>query len=369
MKIDSISNQQSDNRLIALNQWLDTIFPKTKFPNGYQLNALSGDASFRRYLRLLVDDKNHMVMDAPPEKEKVTEFIQIAEFLEKQQVRVPKIVAKDEANGFIVLEDFGDALLSQQIDQHTQQKNISGVALLYQQAMHQIIGFLNISKEDLLLPHYDATLLEREMALFDEWFLPSIGIDLTDDRLASKKTLWENTKKQVIDAVLAQPQGFVHRDFHSRNLMIIETGMPFGVIDFQDAVIGAYTYDLVSILRDVYVNWSIEQVTDWTTQFYEMLQTAGLNPENGSQSDFIRDFNMMGVQRHLKILGIFIRLYQRDGKTSYLPNLPQTMHYLLDECASLPELSDFNDWLTTDILPAFIEQSPEERQYLSSYIA
>lgn len=344
--------QAAISRYETLTNWLNTLYAE----QDYQLTPLSGDASFRRYLRLVVGDENYMVMDAPPEKEKVTEFIQVAEFLSKQQVRVPKIMAKDEANGFIVLEDFGDDLLANWL-------NEGSVDALYEQAMRQIVQFQCIPEQDLLLPHYDAELLTREMALFTEWFLPYVNISLS----AEKQALWESTTKQVVDAVLAQPQGFVHRDFHSRNLMVVETGADFGVIDFQDAVIGAHTYDLVSILRDVYVSWPPEKVAAWAVHFHELQQQAGLATSQSS-ADFAKDFDMMGVQRHLKILGIFVRLYERDGKAGYLPNLPQTMQYLLEECANLPALAEFNQWLCSEVLPAFIAQNPAEHEHLSGYV-
>lgn len=342
----------ADTRLAQLTVWLDTVFSE----QDYSITPLGGDASFRRYLRLTVQGHPYMVMDAPPEKERVDEFIDVAEFLASQSVRVPKIVAKDTSQGFLVLEDFGDELLSMHLEAHT-------VAELYGMAMKQIVQMQLIPPELISLPEYSEALLNREMELFAEWFLPNLGVELTEE----KQQLWETTKATVKAAVLAQPQGFVHRDYHSRNLMVLDSETEFGVIDFQDAVVGAHTYDLVSIIRDAYVAWPEEQVTGWIHDFLSMQQAAGLNTDM-TPEQMEHDVNIMGVQRQLKVLGIFVRLSERDGKTGYLGNLPQVFDYLLYECAILPELADFNDWLKGEILPAFIAQNETERGYLSKYL-
>lgn len=343
---------QADPRLEQLTVWLDTVFPE----QDYAITPLGGDASFRRYLRLTVEGHPYMVMDAPPEKESVKEFIDVAEFLASQSVRVPKIVAKDQPQGFLVLEDFGDELLSMHLEAHT-------VEELYSMAMKQIVNMQLIPKALIQLPEYSETILHREMELFSDWFLPNLGVELTSE----KKVLWEKTKRTVMDAVLAQPQGFVHRDYHSRNLMVLDSETEFGVIDFQDAVIGAHTYDLVSIIRDAYVAWPEEQVTGWIHDFLALQQAAGINTDM-TPDQMEHDVNIMGVQRQLKVLGIFVRLSERDGKTGYLANLPQVFDFLLYECAILPELADFNDWLKAEILPAFIAQNEAERGYLSKYL-
>lgn len=340
-----------DTRLHTLTQWLDTVFAE----QSYALTPLGGDASFRRYLRLDVEGHPYMVMDAPPEKESVDEFISVAEFLAGKSVRVPKIVAKDQAQGFLVLEDFGDELLSTRLNEET----VNG---LYTQAMRQIVQMQSIQPE-YPVPLYDDALLEREMNLFSEWFLPNLGIELTEE----KQQLWETTKANVKAAVLSQPQGFVHRDYHSRNLMVLDGEADFGVIDFQDAVVGAHSYDLVSIIRDAYVAWPEEQVSGWISDFLAMQQSAGINTDMTAEQ-MAHDVNIMGVQRQLKVLGIFVRLSERDGKTGYLANLPQVFDYLLYECAILPELSEFNAWLKAEILPAFIAQNEAERGYLSKYL-
>lgn len=335
--------QTQQDRLVNLTLWLNDVFENKE----YELKPLSGDASFRRYLRLFVEDKQLMVMDAPPEKEKVNEFIQIAQFLAEHDVRVPNIIAQDTEQGFIVLEDFGDTLLASQLNDDT----VDG---FYQQAMKQIIYFLQIPKNQLDFPAYDSDLLVTEMNLFTEWFLPWLNIDVTDE-IAQ---LWQTTKNTVLSNITEQPQGFVHRDFHSRNLMILDDENDFGVIDFQDAVVGAYSYDLVSILRDVYVSWTPNQVKAWLGYHVELIN-ANEKLGNVTIEAFEKDFNMMGVQRHLKILGIFIRLSQRDGKDGYLASLPQTMLYLLQECAVVPEIQAFNQWLCAEVLPAFIKKTAD----------
>lgn len=340
-----------------LNAWLEDTLTHTN----YRLEALSGDASFRRYLRLHVDDASYMIMDAPPDKEKVDEFVDVAEFLAAQAVRVPKIVAQDKSRGFLLLEDFGDELLSHHLMENT-------AHALYTQAMQQIIDMQRIPAALLKVPTYCEELLTREMLLFSEWFLPFVGVELKAGSDGAR--IWQDACEWIVRQVLSQPQVFVHRDYHSRNLMVLGGQAEFGVIDFQDAVVGAHSYDLVSIIRDAYVAWDSGTVRQWIAEFWQMQRAAGLVTCD-TEVAFQRDVDIMGVQRQLKVLGIFVRLAKRDGKMGYLDNLTQVMAYMLEECAELSkqgELSEFNDWLTSEVLPKFIAQQPDEREHLTVYL-
>lgn len=359
-----MTTAQRDN---ALHTWLEQVFPKQTITH----QRLAGDASFRAYHRLQVasNDKNgttqnYIVMDAPPEKESVKEFIAVAKLLKTNAVNAPEIVAMDETQGFLVLEDFGATDFADKIG-----KNVPNSDDLYQQAMQTIltIGKIDsaLAQNQANLPAYDTALLSREMGLFSEWFLPFIGVTL--DETAEK--LWQNTQNAIIAQVTAQPQGVVHRDFHSRNLMILEDGsnqeQPLGVIDFQDAVIGAYTYDLASLLRDAYIDFDENWVSEQLAKFYQL---ANIEQNYGkSLAEFTADFNVMSMQRHLKVLGIFIRLSQRDGKNRYLANMPKVMADLMHSAKWLSENTStlhqqhtnfkaFYDWLNQTVLPKFQEK-------------
>lgn len=337
----------------ALHTWLQQVFPNQSIAH----QRLAGDASFRAYHRLQVTDTNdktqhYIVMDAPPDKESVTEFIAVAKLLKNHEVNTPDIVAIDENQGFLVLEDFGATDFADKIG-----KNIPDSDDLYQQAMQTLltIGKIDsaLAQNQAKLPSYDTALLGREMGLFSEWFLPYIGVTLDDNA----ETLWQNTQNAIIAQVTAQPQGLVHRDFHSRNLMILGHNQPLGVLDFQDAVIGAYTYDLASLLRDAYIDFDEHWVSQQLAKFYQL---ANIEQNYGkSLAEFTADFNVMSMQRHLKVLGIFIRLSQRDGKDRYLANMPKVMADLMHSAKWLNDNTDnaefkaFYEWLNQMVLPKF----------------
>ena len=332
------TNRQRDDQLHA---WLTQLYPDQAFRH----ERIPGDASFRGYHRLTVGDKQFIVMDAPPDKESVKEFIAVDKLM-VAVVHVPTIFAVDETQGFVVLEDLGDIDFADVIG-----KNDSDTARYYQQAMQTILAIqqLDTKAAQAVIANYDEALLRREMGLFTEWFLPYIGVEMNEDI----QQLWEDVQAEIIKQVTAQPQVVVHRDFHSRNLMILENSDELGVIDFQDAVIGAYTYDLASLLRDAYINFDEDWVTAHLAKYHQLAKIEK------SLEDFTIDFNVMSLQRHLKVLGIFVRLFQRDGKGRYLANLPKVFNDLqhclapLTQAGGRNNFDKFDDWITAEVKPAF----------------
>ncbi|MEC8887395.1 MAG: phosphotransferase [Pseudomonadota bacterium] len=319
-----------------IDNWLNQVMPQQDF----KINYLAGDASFRRYARITLSSQRYMLMDAPPEKEDCAPFVQIASYLSSHGARVPQIVAQDLTQGFLLLEDFGDQLLSTELNQST-------VDQYYLQAFAQIIQLQSIAVDAQIFPYYSAEKLTDEMRLFDHWMLPALDITLSE----AQQSMLNNSYAWILDNLKNQPQVIVHRDYHSRNLMVLEGESVLGVIDFQDAVVGPDTYDLISIVRDAYVQWLPEQVEKWIDQFY------GLLPESAkirrSLEQFRLDAEVMSIQRHLKILGIFVRLFVRDGKSGYLKDLPRVMWYLRQELKNCPELAELQSFVENDVIPKF----------------
>lgn len=318
--------------------WLTSVLENDQF----KIAFLAGDASFRRYARIELQNKTYMLMDAPPEKEDCVPFVTIDEFFASHDVRVPQIVAKDLAQGFLLLEDFGDVLLSTLLTNETVDK-------YYEQSFKQLIQLQSIDGTN-QFPAYSYEKLMSEMHLLTDWMLPSLSIQPTAEQ---KKTI-DNAFDFLAHAALAQPQVIVHRDFHSRNLMKITDEQELGVIDFQDAVIGADTYDLISITRDAYVQWNADRVYQWFKVFYDLLPAS--TKRNRSFDQFKRDADLMAIQRHIKILGIFVRLFERDGKSGYLKDLPRVMWYLLEESRGYAELEEFMAFINNIVMPKFIEK-------------
>ncbi len=323
-------------------QLIQTWLQATLQSDQFEINFLAGDASFRRYARIKLQNKTYMLMDAPPEKEDCAPFVNIDEFFDKNGVRVPHIVAKDLTLGLLLLEDFGDVVLSTLLNDKT-------VDEYYAQSFKQLIELQQIDGQA-HLPAYSYEKLMTEMRLLTEWMLPSLKIQPTEQQL---ETIEQAFDFLAIEAT-QQPQVIVHRDFHSRNLMKIENEQELGVIDFQDAVIGADTYDLISITRDAYVQWNAERVYQWFEVFYNLLPASA--KENRSFEQFKRDADLMAIQRHIKILGIFVRLFERDGKSGYLKDLPRVMWYLLEESQGYDELNDFMQFIRDIVMPKFIAQ-------------
>jgi aminoglycoside/choline kinase family phosphotransferase len=305
-----------DNRLIQMNQWLDSLVGRWGLETA-SLAPASADASFRRYFRITSSHPQYpslIVMDAPPDKETVLPFIQVANLLKDAGLHVPLIVEENQEKGFLLLSDLGSKTYLSVLSP-------SNAKALYRDASQALVQMQHASREDVLPPYDDAT-LQRELDLFDEWYLKCHHqYTLSDDEKNQLHTIFRLIKENN----LAQSQVYVHRDFHSRNLMHCSSNNP-GVLDFQDALYGPITYDIVSLLRDAYIEWTEEEVLDFLIEYWDMARAAGLRVPPDF-ADFYRDFEWMGLQRHLKVLGIFARLYHRDGKANYLNDIPLVLKY------------------------------------------
>ena len=313
-----------------LEDWLNSI-PDEKLTN---VRPASSDASFRRYFRVSSENtgKTFIVMDAPPDKEDCRPFIHITGLLRSVNVNAPAIITMDLEKGFLLLDDLGDRQYLDYLDQQNSDR-------LYTDALESLVNMQRIEDD---LPPYDRQKLLDEMGLFEPWYLNRhLGIELD----AAQKSTLEAVFQLLIDSALEQPRVFVHRDYHSRNLMLVDGNNP-GVIDYQDAVIGPVTYDLVSLFKDCYIEWPRDTVENWLDQYLQ--HTAVVIPVNRSR--FIRWFDLMGVQRHLKVLGIFARLNYRDGKSQYLHDLPLTLKYVVDACKQYEELSPLLGLLENTVL-------------------
>ena len=302
-------------RLQQLTEWLQRQLPDTPF----DLAPASADASFRRYFRATFSERTLIVMDAPPQHEDCRPFLHIAKLFEDAGTHVPHVYAQDLEHGFLLLSDLGNTTYLQAL-------NAGGNAQeLYGAATDALIRIQLASREN-ELPPYDEALLRRELNLFPEWYIGQhLQAMLDDKQSATLQTVFQ----RIIANNLAQPRVYVHRDYHSRNLMV-STPNP-GILDFQDAVYGPITYDLASLFKDAYIRWEEAEVLDWLIRYWEKARTAGL-PIHADFADFYRDYEWMGVQRHLKVLGIFARLCHRDGKDGYLKDLPLVMDYLRRAC-------------------------------------
>jgi len=326
----------------ALHNWLKKLF----IESFYTLTPLAGDASFRRYFRLHSKEQTHVVMDAPPGKETIAPFIDIAKLLQNHGIHTPTVFAFDEQQGFILLEDLGDQLLLNSLSPDNANQ-------LYTAAMTTLIHIQECSPSNPSLPDFDKTFMLQELALFHEWFLQgylSLTLNAQDERCLEETFRWLTTE------IAAQPQVFIHRDYHSRNLIIIDQNHPsdLGVIDFQDAMRGPFTYDLVSLLEDSYIQWPRSDVLHWLTFFYHASPIA----QTRSLKEFTRAFDLCGLQRHLKVLGIFCRLHLRDHKNNYLRDLPLTLHYVYACLETYPELKPFYNFMQQSVYQHFIEKQP-----------
>ena len=337
-----------DHRKAALEEWAVCQLKKLGLhQSGHDaaLVVVSGDASFRRYFRTaeLSTGQTLIAVDAPADKEDSRPFVAIAQAWLEHGVHVPEVLAADFELGFMLLSDLGDELYLPQLEKHAD--------TLYQAAMGELVRIQqSAAPHDYELPAYDAEKLTQEMQLCPEWFFKQLlGLELT----AEERQRFDNVCKKLIGSALEQPQVCVHRDYHSRNLMTLESGH-VGVLDFQDAVVGPITYDLVSLLRDCYISWSDDNEEKWLGDYLQLALMNNLWRQNEvpSYETFKRWFDWMGLQRHIKCVGIFSRLYLRDGKASYLQDIPRTFAYLKKVCAQYPEFAEFNDWLDKVLVPA-----------------
>ena len=299
----------SDPRLEMLREWL-----AARLADGaLDLKPASADASFRRYFRVSTTAGTWIAMDAPPAHEDCRPFVRVAGLLRAAGVNAPRIEAEDLGRGFLLLTDFGDTTYLAALD-------AANADRLFGDAVEALLRWQLASREG-VLPPYDEALLRRECDLFPEWYVARhLGATLT----SSQQQALSEMLALIVARALAQPRVYVHRDYMPRNLMVTVPNP--GVLDFQDAVYGPICYDMVSLVRDAFVSWEEERVIDWTARYWEKAKRAGL-PVDADFGAFYRDFEWMGLQRHLKILGIFARIHYRDGKGGYLEDTPRFLNY------------------------------------------
>lgn len=292
------------------------------------LDVASADASFRRYYRARTATASYIVMDAPPAHEDCRPFVHIARLFRAAGANTPEILAENLDEGFLLLTDFGNTTYLSALNEQTADR-------LYRDANAELVK-IQLASRPGELPDYDEALLRRELMLFPDWYLAKhLKVELSD----AQRQVMDQTFAAILANNLAQPRVYVHRDWHSRNLMVTTENSP-GVLDFQDAVYGPITYDLASIYKDAYIRWDEDRVLDWLVRYWQAARQAGL-PVAADFGDFYRDFEWMGVQRHIKVLGIFARLYYRDGKSGYLKDMPLVMDYLRRACERFNALRPF----------------------------
>ena len=330
--------RRDDPRLDLLRQWLEQGLGW----QCYELAPASADASFRRYFRVSRGDETAIVMDAPPQKEDVEPYLRIAGMLDAIGVNAPRILARNAPDGFLLLTDLGSTTYLAELDRPGRADALYGdaiAALVRIQARGSEFGAR--------LPRYDEKLLRFEMSLFTDWLL---GRHLQASLDPDAAQVLARVFDLLVANALGQPPVFVHRDYHSRNLMVCPDHNP-GILDFQDAVYGPLTYDLVSLLRDCYVAWPQDRVVAWALDFRSRAVSAGL-PVGADEQQFLRWFDLMGVQRHLKASGIFARLWHRDGKPGYLADIPRTLEYVAQACARHADLAPLGALVAGRVIPA-----------------
>ena len=370
--VQSIESYHTQERFDQLTQFINHTFPDHKL----RMESLPGDASFRRYHRVFVEDSttkgnqnldpSYIVMDAPPQLESIESFVRIDNLM-ADKINVPSLVAKDVDQGFLILQDFGSVEFAHLIADAKIKQDSGRIDELYRWAIDSLLQLQTLEVENARhnfdVADYDAATLKREMQLFSEWFLPYIGQEWD----AETQVIWQDFTEALIKQLLQHPEVVVHRDYHSRNLMLDQYhNDELGVIDFQDALIGSYTYDLVSLVRDAYVDWSEDQVAQWIEYYWQQSQKVHnevlKNALPDSLTEFTSQVNLMGIQRHLKVLGIFIRLAERDGKTRYLADIPKVWQDLMVEMTWLSEHGDNQvqafikpalQWLQQTIAPKY----------------
>jgi aminoglycoside/choline kinase family phosphotransferase len=319
-----------DKRLAALTQFARRVLGTS----GFTIAPASSDASFRRYFRVMTGGESWIAMDAPPDKEPLAPFVGIARRFGALGLHVPEVLACDLDAGLALLTDLGRVPYLDRLDDATADR-------LYGDALGALVVLQGGTFSDPdFLPPYDRALLEREMELFPEWYLQGyLGHAVTGD----ERRLLDGVFDELGASALRQPQVWVHRDYHSRNLLVNALHNP-GILDFQDAVRGPITYDLVSLLKDCYVAWPRERVVEWVNGYCQLARESGLH-QCEDEALFLEWFDRMGIQRHLKVAGIFARLHLRDGKSAYLGDLPLTMRYLREATALYPDLHDLHGFL------------------------
>jgi N-acetylmuramate 1-kinase len=332
---------ETDARLALIHEWLS----RDLGLRAVHVEPASADASFRRYFRAFNNGKTFIVMDAPPRKEDVRPYLKVTHLLESLGAHVPHVHESDIARGLLLLEDLGGTHYLSRLNAGDDPDRLYGDALRVL-ADIQVRGGSAAAE----LSPYDREPLARELALMPEWFLRR---HLALEPSTSETRTISDAFEFLIREALAQPAVFVHRDFHSRNLMVVADRNP-GILDFQDALRGPIGYDLVSLLKDCYISWSRDQVVRWVGGYRSLLCSfgeAGVRLGGEDMRQFLRWFDLIGVQRHIKVLGIFARLWHRDGKVGYLNDLPRTLEYVRSTCKVYPELADLGYFLEERAVP------------------
>lgn len=310
------------SRKALLEDWLNNILGTTE----YTCLPLAGDASFRKYYRVQLGHISYVLMDAPP-PETPSVFVTVAALLQAYSIAVPNITAFDEANGFVLLSDFGDRLYSHAL-------NVQSAPILYQEAIEALLKMQQCQGP---LPSFNKAFMIKQLGVFKEWYLEKhLQMILDTENLQTLDALSD----ALFNVIAEQPSVFVHQDYHSRNLMILDEGGP-GILDFQDALIGPITYDLVSLFQDAYITWPRSQVEDWVKEYQIKAQTLGILSDKITPSEFLRWMDLTGLQRHLKNLGIFARLNYRDGKKQYLSDMPRLKGYIKETADRYLELNPY----------------------------
>jgi aminoglycoside/choline kinase family phosphotransferase len=316
------------HRQQAIESWLDGLWPGRPFA----LAPASADASFRRYFRVSwADGPTQVVMDAPPDHEDVRPWLHVQRLFQAAGAHVPEVVAQDAQQGFLLLSDLGSTTFLAALGGADE----AAADALYREAIDTLVRIQLASRAG-QLPDYDRVLLKRELDLFPDWYIGR-HVPLQPGTFdAEQRNALERVFEQILAVNLGEPRVYVHRDYHSRNLMLASPNP--GVIDFQDAVYGPITYDLASLFKDAYVEWEEERLLDWLARYWEQAKRSGL-PVRADFGEFFRDYEWMGVQRHVKVLGIFARLKHRDGKEGYLKDMPLVAKYLRAACGRYRELT------------------------------
>ncbi|WP_339081104.1 phosphotransferase [Pseudomonas sp. TMP9] len=328
-----------DVRLKLLENWLDQQLPRLFAEQGWgaippaTLTSASSDASFRRYFRWHGAGRTLIVMDAPPPQEDCRPFVKVAQLLAEARLNVPQILAADLERGFLLLNDLGRQTYLDVI-------NHDNADALFADAVQALLAFQQLPLSA-PLSSYDDALLRRELQLFPEWYVQQhLGVEFSEQQQA----LWQRVSQRLIESALAQPKVLVHRDFMPRNLMLSEPNP--GVLDFQDAVYGPVTYDITCLFKDAFLNWPEVRVRGWLEQYWQQARDAGV-PVQPVLEDFLRASDLMGVQRHLKVIGIFARICHRDGKPKYLGDVPRFFSYIDVVVARRPELAELGELLVS----------------------
>lgn len=328
-----------DVRLQHLKTWLDAQLPALFAAQGWgpippaTLTAASSDASFRRYFRWEGGEQTFIVMDAPPPQENCKPFVDMARLLSKSGINVPKIYAEDLTQGFLLLNDLGRKTYLDVIDEQN-------ADALFADAFKALLAFQQLPM-DAPLPSYDVALLRRELELFPEWYVRKhLGVEMDPQQLAR----WQRVSDLLIDSALAQPKVLVHRDYMPRNLMVSEPNP--GVLDFQDAVYGPVTYDVTCLFKDAFLSWPQARVQTWLKIYWDKARGLGIPVQDDFEA-FLRASDLMGVQRHLKVIGIFSRICHRDGKPRYLADVPRFFAYIEAVLARRPELAELGELLVS----------------------